>query len=221
MSFVNNDISLIAVMSMAALLPFIIAAGTCYLKFSVVFVLLRNGLGLQQVPSNMVLNALALMLAFYVMQPIVQNMYEAYLALEAPLDSVAAVIAFLDSSLDGYKVYLATYSDPELLEFFERARQAEPGQPLPALEPHERSLFALMPTYALSELKDAFRIGFYLYLPFVVIDLVVSSVLLSLGMMMMSPVTISAPIKLILFVAMDGWSLLSQGLVRQYLDVPM
>lgn len=144
MSFVNNDISLIAVMSMAALLPFIIAAGTCYLKFSVVFVLLRNGLGLQQVPSNMVLNALALMLAFYVMQPIVQNMYEAYLALEAPLNSVAAVIAFLDSSLDGYKVYLATYSDPELLEFFERARQAEPGQPLPALEPHERSLFALM-----------------------------------------------------------------------------
>ncbi|WP_314107030.1 hypothetical protein [uncultured Stenotrophomonas sp.] len=74
MNFVNNDISLIAVMSMAALLPFLIAAGTCYLKFSVVFVLLRNGLGLQQVPSNMVLNALALMLAFYVMQPIVQTM---------------------------------------------------------------------------------------------------------------------------------------------------
>ena len=127
MNFVNNDISLIAVMSMAALLPFLIAAGTCYLKFSVVFVLLRNGLGLQQVPSNMVLNALALMLAFYVMQPIVQNMYDAYLALDAPLNSVAAVVTFLDSSLDGYKVYLATYSDPELEKFFERARHAETG----------------------------------------------------------------------------------------------
>jgi type III secretion system export apparatus protein len=221
MNFVNNDISLITVMAMAAMLPFVIAAGTCYLKFSIVFTLLRNGLGLQQVPSNMVLNALALMLAFYVMQPIVQSVYDAYLALPAPPDSVASVLAFLEGSLDGYKVYLATYSDPELLHFFERARQPDP-QLMPAtMEPHERSLFALLPTYALSELKDAFRIGFYLYLPFVVIDLVVSSVLLSLGMMMMSPVTISAPIKLIVFVAMDGWSLLSQGLVRQYLDVPM
>lgn len=221
MNFVNNDISLIAVLTLAAMVPFVIAAGTCYLKFSIVFTLLRNGLGLQQVPSNMVLNALALMLSFYVMQPIVTSLYEAYVALPAPLDSVPAVITFLDDSLDGYKVYLATYSDPELLHFFERARQTDTSLPPAAMEPHERSLFALLPTYALSELKDAFRIGFYLYLPFVVIDLVVSSVLLSLGMMMMSPVTISAPIKLILFVAIDGWSMLSQGLVRQYLDVPM
>jgi len=221
MNFINNDISLIAVLAMASMLPFLIAAGTCYLKFSIVFTLLRNGLGLQQVPSNMVINALALMLAFYVMQPIVSSLYQAYLDLPAPLDSVPAVIQFLEDGLDGYKHYLARYSDPELLDFFERARHVDGSVPGTALEPHERSLFALMPIYALSELKDAFRIGFYLYLPFVVVDLVVSSVLLSLGMMMMSPVTISAPIKLILFVAMDGWSLLSQGLVRQYLDVPM
>lgn len=221
MNLIDNDISLIATLAMAAMVPFVIAAGTCYLKFSIVFTLLRNSLGLQQVPSNMVLNALALMLAFYVMQPIIVSLYEAYQALPAPPASVPDVIAFLDEALHGYKVYLATYSDPELLHFFERARQDDTSVPPPALEPHERSLFALLPTYALSELKDAFRIGFYIYLPFVVIDLVVSSVLLSLGMMMMSPVTISAPIKLILFVAMDGWSLLSQGLVRQYLDVPV
>jgi len=103
MNFINNDISLIAVLAMASMLPFLIAAGTCYLKFSIVFTLLRNGLGLQQVPSNMVINALALMLAFYVMQPIVSSLYQAYLDLPAPLDSVPAVNQFLEDGLDGYK----------------------------------------------------------------------------------------------------------------------
>lgn len=220
MNFAQNDISLIAVLAMASLMPFLIAVGTCYIKFSVVFTLVRNGLGLQQVPSNMVINALALMLAAYVMQPIVTSVYDQYRALSEPLQSVAGVVNFLENSLTDYKGYLARYADPDLLGFFERARHAE-GDLLPVAPPEERSLFSLIPAYALSELKDAFRIGFYLYLPFIVVDLVVSSILLSLGMMMMSPVTISAPIKLILFVAMDGWGQLSQGLVRQYLDVPL
>lgn len=220
MNFANNDISLIAVMAAAALMPFLIAVGTCYIKFSVVFTLVRNGLGLQQVPSNMVINALALMLAMYVMHPIIDGLYVAYTELEAPLTTVQAVVEFLDASLGNYKAYLARYADADLVQFFERARLAE-GEQVAPLAPEDRSFFALLPAYALSELKDAFRIGFYLYLPFVVVDLVVSSILLSLGMMMMSPVTISAPIKLILFVVMDGWSLLSQGLVRQYLDVPV
>jgi type III secretion apparatus YscR/HrcR family protein len=220
MNFAENDISLIAVLAMASLMPFLIAVGTCYIKFSVVFTLVRNGLGLQQVPSNMVINALALMLAAYVMQPILTGVYDSYRALSGPLGSIDGVVDFLDSSLVDYKRYLARYTDADLLGFFERARMHE--NDLPAIAPaEERSLFSLIPAYALSELKDAFRIGFYLYLPFIVVDLVVSSVLLSLGMMMMSPVTISAPIKLILFVAMDGWGQLSQGLVRQYLDVPL
>lgn len=220
MSFVQNDVSMLAVLAAASLLPFLIAVGTCYIKFSVVFTLVRNGLGLQQVPSNMVINALALMLSIFVMQPIVAGIYQNYLELKGPLSSVAAVVEFLNQSLAPYKAYLAKYADPGLTGFFERAQLAEGNIPPSTVQPEDRSLFALLPAYALSELKDAFRIGFYLYLPFVVVDLVVSSVLLSLGMMMMSPVTISAPIKLILFVAMDGWSLLSQGLVRQYLNVP-
>lgn len=80
-------------------------------------------------------------------------------------------------------------------------------------------MLALLPAYALSGIKDSFRIGFYLYLPFVVVDLLISSVLLALGMMMMSPITLSVPIKLVLFVVLDGWTLLSQGLVLQYLDM--
>ncbi|MEQ5205335.1 EscR/YscR/HrcR family type III secretion system export apparatus protein, partial [Providencia rettgeri] len=81
------------------------------------------------------------------------------------------------------------------------------------------TLFSLLPAYALSEIKPVFEIGFYIYLPFVVIDLVISSILLALGMMMMSPVTISVPVKLILFVAIDGWSLISKGLVMQYFEL--
>ncbi|MEI2260072.1 EscR/YscR/HrcR family type III secretion system export apparatus protein [Stenotrophomonas indicatrix] len=218
---VNNDVSLIVVLGLASILPFLIAVGTCYIKFTVVFTLIRNALGLQQVPSNMVINALSLILAFYVMHPIIAGIYSAYQELPHPLTTVQSVLEFLEHSLGDYKAYLATHADPELLRFFERAQVID-GQlvPPPGVEPQDRSLFALLPAYALSELKDAFLMGFYLYLPFVVVDLIVSAILLALGMMMMSPVTISAPIKLILFVVLDGWSLLSQGLVLQYLSVP-
>lgn len=219
---VNNDVSLIVVLGLASVLPFLIAVGTCYIKFTVVFTLIRNALGLQQVPSNMVINALSLILAFYVMHPIVAGIYAAYLDLPEPLTTVPAVVNFLDASLGDYKIYLATHADLELLRFFERAQVIDGSEvPPPGLEPQDRSLFALLPAYALSELKDAFLMGFYLYLPFVVVDLIVSAILLALGMMMMSPVTISAPIKLILFVVMDGWAMLSQGLVQQYITVPV
>lgn len=218
---INNDVSLIAVLAAAAMLPFLVAVGTCYIKFSVVFTLIRNALGLQQVPSNMVINALSLILAFYVMHPIVMSVQTAYQTLDQPLTTVQDTVEFLDTSLDEYRIYLARHADPELLRFFERAQVNDDAELAAAdLGPESRSLSALLPAYALSELKDAFLMGFYLYLPFVVIDLIVSSILLALGMMMMSPVTISAPIKLILFVVLDGWSMLSQGLVLQYMEVP-
>ncbi len=217
---INNDVSLIAILAAAAMLPFLVAVGTCYIKFAVVFTLIRNALGLQQVPSNMVINALSLMLAFYVMHPIISGVQSAYAELDAPLTTVQQTADFLDESLGDYRAYLARHADTDLLDFFERARASgDDDMPPPDASAEERSLAALLPAYALSELKDAFLMGFYLYLPFVVVDLIVSSILLALGMMMMSPVTISAPIKLILFVVLDGWSLLSQGLVMQYLDV--
>jgi type III secretion protein R len=191
--------------------------GTCYIKFSVVLTMVRNALGLQQVPSNMVLNAIALMLAGVVMQPLVTELYQHFTQLDHPLTSVNDVVSFLDGNLNGYREYLLKYSRPELLAYFERAAGTTVPKGLAGTDEH--SLFALLPAYALTELGEAFRIGFYLYVPFVVVDLIVSSVLLSLGMMMMSPVTISAPIKLILFVALDGWTMISQGLIEQYMHI--
>lgn len=223
----NSEISLIVLLSFATLLPFVVASGTCYVKFSIVLVLVRNALGIQQVPSNMVLNSIALILSIFVMMPVTQHAYT-YLQ-QQPLDMMDpnSVNAFIDGGLGHYKQYLKRYADPDLVNFFESAQKArmkgeqdEPGvtqEAQPATL--DNSLFALLPAYALTEIKNAFRIGFYLYLPFVVIDLVVSSVLLALGMMMMSPVTISVPIKLILFVAMNGWTLICKGMVMQYLDL--
>lgn len=214
---------MIGLLAVASLLPFLIAAGTCYIKFSIVFVIVRNALGLQQVPSNMTLNAVALMLAVFVMSPVVQQGYDYYKANQVEFTSIDAVVAFVDNGLGSYRDYLIRYTDPELAQFFERAQLARENPQAPeqeVAEDLEPSLFALLPAYALSEIKAAFKIGFYLYLPFVIVDLVISSILLALGMMMMmSPVIISVPIKLVLFVALDGWSLLSTGLIGQYLSV--
>ncbi|HHE6471135.1 TPA: EscR/YscR/HrcR family type III secretion system export apparatus protein [Providencia rettgeri] len=219
----SNDISLIAILAFFTLLPFIIAAGTCFLKFSIVFIMVRNALGLQQVPSNMVLNGIALLLSLFVMLPITQDAYDYYNDENVNFNDATSVSQFVDNGLEGYREYLTKYSDKELVKFFEKIQlnrvQDDNETTVTDEELEKPSLFSLLPAYALSEIKSAFKIGFYLYLPFVVIDLVVSSVLLALGMMMMSPVTISTPIKLILFVAFDGWTLLSQGLVMQYIEL--
>ncbi|GGY23972.1 EscR/YscR/HrcR family type III secretion system export apparatus protein [Paludibacterium paludis] len=218
----HNDFALIAIISFATLLPFLVASGTCYIKFSIVFNIVRNALGLQQVPSNMVLNAVALMLSCYIMMPIGQEMYNTYQQQNVSLDSAQSIVNFIDQGTDGYRSYLQKYSDPDLVAFFEKAAGQRPEGAAAANADDgdvRPSIMTLLPAYALSEIKSAFTIGFYIYLPFVVVDLVISSILLSLGMMMMSPVTISVPVKLVLFVAMDGWGLLSRGLVQQYLSI--
>ena len=216
----ENDISLIALLAFSTLLPFIIASGTCFVKFSVVFIMMRNALGLQQVPSNMVLNGVALMLSAFVMYPVTQQTLDYYQNNSVNFRDADSVSDFVEHGLGRYREYLSRYSDKDLVAFFEDAQhQRGPRGETPAAEGEQVSILSLLPAYALSEIKSAFRICFYLYLPFVVVDLVISSVLLALGMMMMSPVTISTPVKLILFVAMDGWTLLSRGLVMQYMDL--
>ncbi|OJA86350.1 EscR/YscR/HrcR family type III secretion system export apparatus protein [Burkholderia ubonensis] len=220
----NNEIALIVLLALATLVPFIVASGSCYIKFSVVLVLVRNALGIQQVPSNLALNSIALVMSLFVMMPVTQKAYH-YLQ-NHPLDVMnsQSVNDFMDDGLGDYKQYLTRYSDPKLVQFFEHAQDArmksdDDGSAVDEPDGLSNSLFALLPAYALTEIKSAFKIGFYLYLPFLVVDMVVSSVLLALGMMMMSPVTISVPIKLILFVAMDGWTLICKGLIEQYMTL--
>ncbi|WDB54154.1 EscR/YscR/HrcR family type III secretion system export apparatus protein [Escherichia albertii] len=215
----SNSISLIAILSLFTLLPFFIASGTCFIKFSIVFVIVRNALGLQQVPSNMTLNGVALLLSMFVMLPVGKEIYYNSQNENLTFDNVESVVNFVETGMSGYKSYLIKYSEPELVNFFEKIRKADDNEEHDEFSKENISILSLLPAYALSEIKSAFIIGFYIYLPFVVVDLVISSVLLTLGMMMMSPVTISTPIKLILFVAMDGWTMLSKGLILQYFDL--
>lgn len=217
----ENDISLISVLVISSLAPFLIACGTCYIKFSIVFIMVRNAIGLQQIPSNITLNGIAFVLSIFVMMPVMKEGYNHFKQQPMDLSSAESIEAWIDNGFEGYKNYLRKYSDHDLAVFFEQAQQQRDrqGDDAEAEEPPTPSLFALLPAYALSEIKDAFKIGFYIYLPFVVIDLLISSILLTLGMMMMSPVTISVPIKLLLFVVMDGWTLISKGLLEQYLDL--
>lgn len=218
----SNDIALIGLLSFATLLPFLIAGGTCFIKFSIVFSLIKNAIGLQQVPSALTLNALALLLAAFVMSPIVTKGYEYYLAEGVDFHKVESVQNFIDEGLIDYKKYLFEFSDKKLLSFFndiyfQQTKHANEGEIAKIkFTADNSSIFSLLVAYSLSEIKSAFILGFYIYLPFIVVDLVVSNILLALGMMMMSPVTISLPIKLILFVAIDGWSKVATGMVMQY-----
>lgn len=217
----DNLYGMMAILFFASILPYLIASGTCFLKFSIVFILIRNALGVQQVPSNMALNGIALFMSLFVMLPIVQQGFEQYQSESVQLNSIESIKAFADTGLGGYRAYLKKYSDPDLVEFFEKAQAGRLGEKDEARKEltEDPSIIALLPAYALSEIQAAFKIGFYLYLPFVIVDMVISCILLALGMMMMSPVTISVPIKLILFVGMDGWGLLTKGLVMQYIEL--
>ncbi len=218
MPTVPNEIPLLAIIALSTLLPFVIAAGTCYLKISIVLIMVRNAMGVQQVPSTMALNGIALLLSIFVMMPVLQDVNQYMRHESVDFSNVESVDNFVDNGLGRYKSYLMKYSDPQLVTFFESVQQGKTEIEVQE-EQAEPTLFSLLPAYALSEIKSAFEIGFYIYLPFVVIDLVISSILLALGMMMMSPVTISVPVKLILFVAIDGWSLISKGLVMQYFEL--
>ncbi|ECO0045223.1 EscR/YscR/HrcR family type III secretion system export apparatus protein, partial [Salmonella enterica subsp. enterica serovar Infantis] len=171
----ENDISLIALLAFSTLLPFLIASGTCFVKFSVVFIMMRNALGLQQVPSNMVLNGVALMLSAFVMYPVTQQALDYYQNNSVNFRDADSVSDFVEHGLGRYREYLSRYSDKDLVAFFEDAqhqRVSREEAPV-ASEGEQASILSLLPAYALSEIKSAFRICFYLYLPFVVVDLVI------------------------------------------------
>ncbi len=216
----QSEYALIINLFIIGILPFLIAGATCFIKFNIVFSLIKNAIGIQQIPTNITTNAIALMMTLFVMYPVYNKIFTYMNENTVNFSDQASVTSFLNEGLSSYKEYLVKYSDEDLVFFFQNLNATESEKQL-----NERisqsdektfSFISYLPAYALTEVKSAFEVGFYLYLPFVIIDLVVSNILLALGMMMMSPVTISLPIKLILFVAIDGWSRVSQGLILQY-----
>ncbi|KRC70293.1 Flagellar biosynthetic protein FliP precursor [compost metagenome] len=236
MSGAADPISLAVVLALLALVPLAAVMTTSFLKIAVVLTLVRNALGVQQVPPNMALYGLALILSAYVMGPVVMQIGD---ELRAPPAAAAPGMAApgmtsgmaapgapapdrLESILDAVargaepmRAFMMKNSRPEQRDFFVRTARELWGEQA-ARNLKQDDLLVLIPSFLVSELTAAFQIGFLLYLPFVIIDLIVSNILLAMGMMMVSPVTISMPLKLFLFVMVDGWTRLIQGLVLSY-----
>jgi flagellar biosynthetic protein FliP len=191
------------------LLPAIMMAVTPFLRITVVLHFLRQALGTQTAPSNQVLVALALFLTLIVVQPVGKQLYDGSWE---PLEQgkISAPEAWDRASVP-IKTFLLRFAREKDLQLFLELSHS----PAPA-KPDEVSLSAIVPAYVLSELKVSFQIGAVLYLPFLVIDLVVASVTLSVGMIQLPPVMISAPFKILLFVLVDGWNLVVGSLVRSF-----
>lgn len=210
--------SALVVVVALALAPFFAVMVTSFTKIVVTLSLLRNALGLQQVPPNLVLNGLALILTLYVMYPVSQQMEDAIAARAVEgsvLQSTTTISNAIDAGKEPLRDFLIKHSDANERAFFLKTAQRV-GNPERAREMTERDLIIVIPAFVVKELSLAFQIGFLIFLPFLVIDLVIANILLAMGMMMLSPTTISLPFKLLLFVLVDGWVKLSHGLVLSY-----
>ena len=198
-----------------ALVPFVAVMVTSFTKLVVVLSLLRNALGLQQVPPNVVLNGLALVLSIYVMYPVGAEMSARAQGIDQVASSTKNMLAAADAAKEPLREFLLRHSRPlERAFFLKTARQTL--KPEQAARLDERDFIVVLPAFTVSELSVAFEIGFLIFLPFLVIDLVISNVLMAMGMMMLSPTTVSMPFKLLLFVLINGWVKLVHGLVLTY-----
>jgi len=203
------SLQILVMMTLLGLIPSMVILTTSFTRIIIVLSLLRQALGVGQTPPNQVLVGIAIFLSFFVMKPVFDEIYEtAYLPVEANSMSFQDG---LENALPPLKTFmLSQVREKDLLMFMEMANEemVESEADIP--------LTTLMPAFITSELKTAFTIGFLIYIPFVIIDLVVASVLMSMGMMMLSPMMISMPFKLLLFVLVDGWALITGSLVTTF-----
>lgn len=210
-----DPLNLIFVIAAAALFPFLAVVATSFIKLSVVFLLVRNAIGVQNIPPNMALNALAIILSGYIMAPVIVETYNILAAGNYRMDTIQDLHAAYDAGKGPIIDFLTQHAaEREKTFFLEAARTLWPPEMADNLD--RASIFVVLPSFTVTQLREAFEIGFLLYLPFIAIDLIVSNILLAMGMMMVSPLTISLPFKLFLFVMIDGWSRLILGLVKSY-----
>lgn len=211
----GNTVQLVLLLTVLSLAPGIAVMVTCFPFIITVMSILRQALGLQQSPPNMLLVSLALFLTYFIMEPVftaawttgVQPLTEG----ELPLDE-----AFI-RTIEPFRIFMAARVDPATLSHLAELREDALNMLPPPEAVQDAPLSILIPAFMLSEISRAFEIGFIIFLPFLVIDLVVAAVLMSMGMMMVPPAIVALPFKLAFFVVADGWTLLSGALVRGYL----
>ncbi|MBS4047376.1 MAG: flagellar type III secretion system pore protein FliP [Alphaproteobacteria bacterium] len=203
-------IQLVALTTVLALAPSILVVITSFVRIVVVLSILRSAMGTQSTPPNTVLMSLALFLTFFIMQPYLERAYNEGVQplIEEQIDERTA----FDRSVAPFHEFMRNHVREKDLALFSGFANAAP----PAT-PEQIQLRVLIPAFIISELKRAFEIGFLLFIPFIVVDMVVASVLMSMGMMMLPPVMISLPFKLIFFVLVDGWNLVCAALVESFI----
>ena len=211
-SLANRSVSLLLLITVLSLVPGLAVMITCFPFIVTVLSILRRAIGLQQAPPNMLIISLAMFLTWFVMDPVFT---EAWVNGLKPLsEGSMAIEAAIPAALAPFRVFMAARLDGDTFAALQALRPiAATGGDVTAVD---APLSLLVPSFLLSEIQRAFEIGFLVYLPFLIIDLVVAAVLMSMGMMMVPPAVVSLPFKLAFFVVADGWALLSSALVRSY-----
>ncbi len=202
-------IQILALMTMLTFLPAMVMMMTSFARIIIVFSILRQALGLQQTPSNQILIGIALFLTLFIMRPVLDQVYEQ--AVTPYLNEEIGVVAALEQASGPFREFMLMQTRESDLDLFMRISDTPP-----VATPDDVPFTVLVPAFVTSELKTAFQIGFMLFIPFLIIDLVVASVLMAMGMMMLSPVIISLPFKIMLFVLVDGWALVIGTLAASF-----
>jgi type III secretion protein R len=222
-SFADRPIIFVGLLAILSLLPFLLVMMTSFAKIAVVLSLVRNAIGAPQVPPTMVVTGLALVLSMFVMAPVGSRVYKEIQPVVdqgrgkalTSAESAEALVAGASRAKEPVREFLARHAHArDRAVFADLARRMAVPDDRAAIR--DTDLMVLTPAFVTSELSEAFAIGFLLFLPFLIIDIVIANVLLSLGMHMLSPTTVSLPFKLLLFVLVDGWAMLARGLVLGY-----
>ncbi|KUP94773.1 flagellar type III secretion system pore protein FliP [Tritonibacter horizontis] len=205
-----RTIQLILLITVLSVAPGLLIMITCFPFLVTVLSILRQAIGLQQAPPNMLMISLAMFLTYFVMEPVFTEAWETGIA--PLLDEQIEVVPALERAVEPFRVFMANRLDPDTFYAIADLRPGTQG-----IDPTEEApLSVLIPSFMLSEITRAFQIGFLVFLPFLVIDLVTAATLMSMGMMMVPPALVSLPFKLAFFVVADGWSLIASALVRSY-----
>ncbi len=219
MSSQYDVVSFAILLGMMALIPLIVVTTTSFLKISMVLLILRNAIGVQQVPPTIAIYGIALTMSVFVMAPTVQEIGQRATRIEAQAGTANAnakpLLAQAGETLEPLRAFMLKFSRPEQRELFlESARKLWPKDV--ARTATTSDALILVPAFVVSELQAGYQIGFLIYIPFVVIDLLVSNLLMALGMQQVSPQTITIPLKLLMFVMVDGWGKLLNALAMSY-----
>src|SRR5574344_29235 len=201
-------LQMLILMTVFSLIPLIFCCMTSFLRFVIVFSMLKTAMGTQQVPPSIVIIGLSMILTFYTMGPTFTKMYD---MASVPYQKNQNIVLAIDQGSKPLKEFMMKQTRESDLSFFVDLSHKPPPK-----TPDEITIWEVAPAFIISELKTSFEIGFIIFVPFIVLDLIVSNILLALGMFMLSPTIISLPFKLLIFIAVDGWSLIVQGLVQSY-----